>query len=327
MNQILLTENNKKDKNKKVDRNNSGDMKKIIIFFSIIILVFGIAIGGLYGYKIYKNNKKEEVIPEKPQVALEETEDTVKIIAKAEAGMSKIIYSWNNEEPVEVDMNGRTSHEEQMDIPIGKNLLNVKIIDINNEKAETTKEFVKKSTKKPVIETEIGEDAKLIIKATDEKAIKYLTYKWNDEEATKVEAQTETDTVIEVKIDVKRGTNILTVKAVNSEDNEEEITKRFDGVNKPIIEVFRQGKELHMKISHDMGFKKVEFSANGQIYTYDENYQGYDANQKLLEFKFNLKDGENTIIIQAISNETTETEEGVKNIDAIYKGKCTYTEE
>lgn len=319
MNQILLTENYKNsNKNKRSNMNNFNDTKKIILFFSIVILIFGIAIIGVYGYKIYNNKNKKEVTIAKPQLSLEETEDSVTIIAKADAGISKIIYTWNDEEPTEVDMNGRTSHEEQMEIPVGENTLKVKVIDVNDEEIESTKQFSKISNQKPIIETEIGQDAKLTITATDETAIKYITYKWNDEEATTVEAQTETDTVIEVKIDVKRGKNTLTVTAVDSNNNEETLSKTFNGVNKPIIEVTRQGDEIYMKISHDMGFEKVEFSINGQIYVYNEDYAGYDANTKELEYRIKLQEGENVVIISAVSTEGTEE---------IYKGKCTYTPE
>ncbi|MBQ2916893.1 MAG: hypothetical protein IJE59_01750 [Clostridia bacterium] len=319
MNQILLTENYKSNnKNKSSNKNNSNDTKKIIIFFSIFILVFAVAIIGLYGYKIYSNSNKEETVIAKPQLSLEETEDFVTIIANAEAGISKIIYTWNDEEPTEVDMNGRTSHEEQMDIPVGQNKLNVKVIDAINQEIETTKEFTKISTEKPTIETEIGEDAKLKITATDETAIKYITYKWNDEESTKVDAQTETDTLIEVKIDVKRGKNTLEVVAVDSDGNEEKISKIFNGVNKPIIKVTKKDNELYMKITHDMGFEKVEFSINGQIYKYNKEYAGYDENNKELEYKFDLKEGENTVIILAVSTEGTEE---------IYRGKCNYSPE
>lgn len=319
MNQILLTDNYKNsNKNKRSNMNSSNDTKKIILFFSIVILIFGIAIIGVYGYKIYNNSNKKEMVIAKPQLSLEETEESVTIIANADAGISRIIYTWNDEEPTEVDMNGRTSHEEQMEIPVGENTLKVKVIDANGEEIESTKQFSKVYDEKPIIATEIGEDAKLTITATDETAIKYIKYKWNDEEPTTVEAQTETDTVIEVKIDVKRGKNTLTVTAVDLNNNEETLSKTFNGVNKPIIEVTKQGDEVYMKISHDMGFERVDFSINGQIYTYNEDYSGYDASTKELEYRIKLKQGENIVIITAVSTEGTEE---------TYKGKCSYTPE
>ena len=73
-----------------------------------------------------------------------------------------------------------------------------------------------------------------------------------------------------------------------------------------------------MKMTHDMGFEKIEFSVNGKIYVYDEKFSGYNPTQKEIEYQFDLIEGENTVIIVAISTEGTE---------ATYKGKCNYTAE
>lgn len=314
MNQILLTNELKKDKKNDNNKNNSKDLKKIILFFSIVIMAFGLAISGVYGYKILNKNKKEtEQSVGEPQLSLEEAGNDITIIAKSDVGINKIIYTWNEDEPIEVEMNGRTSHEEKISALGGKNTLKVKVIDLNNKEIETTKEF---NYEKPVIATEIGEDAKLKITATDETGIKNIKYKWNDEEFTVVEAESETEKTIETKIEVRRGQNTLTVVAVNLNDNEETKTEMFNGVNKPIIKVVKRGSELYMKMSHDMGFEKVEFTVNGKVYKYDQNYSGYDANQKELEYKFTLKEGENKVIIFAVSTEGTEE---------TYKGKCNYT--
>lgn len=321
MNQILLTENkNDKNKNNKYkSNNNSKDMKKIIVFFGIAILIFGLAIGGVYGYKIYNKNKDKEIVISKPEIRLEDIEKEVKVIAKSEIGISKIIYTWNEEEPKEVEQHGRTSIEEKMDIPFGESTLKVKVIDQSGQEIETIKEFSREGeSEKPIIKTDIVEDAKLKITATDETAMKHIIYRWNDEEEIKVDSQTDGDKTIEVTIDVKRGENTITIEAVDIFDNTEKIDKIFKGVNKPIIEVSKNGSKLYMKMSHDMGFEKIEFSVNGQIYTYDKNFSGYDSTQKEIEYYFDLKQGENTVIIVAVSTEGTE---------ATYKGKCDYTEE
>ena len=330
MNQILLTDNQKVEKHKQnIDRienrgfntnmntnkTNSNDMKKLIRFFGIVILIFGVVITGVYGFKIFSNSNKKEGVVAKPQLSLEETEDFVKIIAQADIGISKMIYTWNDDEVIEKDMNGRTNHEEQMEIPEGNNVLVVKVIDVNNQEIETTKEFNKVEVKKPIIATAIGEDAKLKITVTDETAIKYLKYKWNDEEFEIVEPENSEDNSMETKIDVRRGKNTLTVVAVNIEDAEETVSEIFNGVNKPIIKVTKRGDYLYMKISHDMGFEKVTMTINGKTYTYDENHYTYDESQKELEYKIKLKTGENKVVIVAVSTEGTEE---------TYKGKCTY---
>jgi len=327
MNQILLTNNNKNKKkknNKNISRNNSNDIKKIIVFFSIVILVFGIAIGGVYGYKLLRKNQEETTIS-KPEISLQELEqeegqiEEVTIIAKSKIGISKIIYTWNDEQEQVKELNGRTSHEEKIEIPYGESILKVTVIDQNGEEIETTKEFIRQA-QKPTIELDktIG-NGKVKIIATDETSkMKYITYKWNEEEEIKIEAQAEEDTVIETIIDVKRGKNKLTINAVNMNDVEETIEETLNGVNNPEIKVTKRDNKLYMKITHDMGFEKIEFYVNGTIYTYDKNFSGYDAAKQEIEYYFNLKEGENIVIIKAISTEKTE---------AIYKGKSNYVAE
>jgi len=330
MNQILLTNNQnikKRSSNKYNGNNSSGDMKKIIIFFAISILIFAIAIIGIYAYKAL--NGEEEKTIGKPELALEQTENQIKIIAKADVGIDKIIYTWNDEEPTEVEMNGRTNHEEALPIPEGKSTLKVIVIDKNEEKIESSKEFYIEETQKPTIELDetLG-NGKLKITASDENNfIKYITYKWNDEEETTIQAEAENQKTLETVIDVKRGKNTLKVTVVNGLAKEETIEKVFEGVNNPIIEVTRDGDTIYMNITHDMGFEKIVYTVNGQEYIYDENYSRYNPEAKEVVFKYNLEEGENTVIIHAISNETTQTAEGIKNTEAIYKGKCNYISE
>ena len=147
MNQILLTNNdnnNKKNNDKNYNKNNSNDIKKIITFFAVVILVFGIAIGGVYGYKIYKNNNKEKTIGE-PELSLESTDEEVTIIAKAEGGISKIIYQWNDGEENIKELGGRTKQEEKIGIPIGNNKLT------NLDKKEKQQRALQGQDKKTVI--------------------------------------------------------------------------------------------------------------------------------------------------------------------------------
>lgn len=321
MNQILLTNNQnikKKSGNKYNGNNSSGDMKKIIIFFSITILIFAIAIIGVYVYKMSKKDEERSI--GKPELALEQTENQVKIIAKAEAGIDKIIYTWNDEQASEVEMNGRTSHEEALEIPEGQNTLKVIVIDENDEEIETSKDFYIEETGKPILALDetIG-NGKVKITASDENSfIKYITYKWNDEEETTIQAETENQAILETIIDVKRGKNTLTVTAVNGVAKIETTKKIFNGVNNPIIEVTRDNNTIYMKITHDMGFEKIVYTVNGQEYVYDENFSGYNPEVKEISYKFSLVEGENTVIIHAVSKEGTED---------IYKGKCIYTVE
>lgn len=87
------------------------------------------------------------------------------------------------------------------------------------------------------------------------------------------------------------------------------------GKTDPEIEVYREGDKLYLKITHELGFKKVEFSVNGQTLAYDQNFSGYDATKKELFYYFNLKEGKNEVAIVATSNEDTQK---------TYVGQCQY---
>ena len=270
----------------------------------------------VYGYKLTKKEKEE--IFELPKASLEYIEDKeyVTLVAFAEAGIDKITYIWNNEEIKELEMGGRTSHEEQIMLPKGNNILEVQVIDTLGQISKTEQEFsYNLDNEKPIIETEISDNAELRISATDETQISYVSYKWNEDEETIIEAENENDTQIETFLEVKRGKNVLTIKAADESGNVETLEKTFNGVNKPVIEVKRENNRIYMKIAHDIGFKKIEYNLNGKTYVYDENYNGYDPEQKEIEFFFELQEGENVIIILATSMENTQE---------VYKGKCDY---
>ena len=335
MNQILLTENeNSKKKNNKnqYGSNNSPDMKRIMIFFGIAVLIFALLIIGVYAYKTSKNNSKKEEVSsiEIPQLSLEESENMVKIIAKSNIGINKVIYSWNGEEEKIIEGNGVTDFEETLKIPEGTNKLNVLVIDQNNQKQETEKEFfIEEDKEKPKIDIDgsIG-NGKVKITATDENnGIKFLRYRWNDEEEVELAATEEGQTAIETTIDVKRGENTLNIVAINKKDKEETLEKKFKGVNKPKIEVVRDGDKLVMKMTHDMGFKKIEFKVNGQEYIYDENYADYDPQKKEVEFSSKLVEGENNVEIHAISNEKIDGLDEQQETEETYIGRCNYTAE
>ena len=321
MNQILLTNNdnnNKKNSNKNYNRNNSNDVKKIIIFFAVVILIFGIALSAIYGYKIFRNSNKEETIGE-PDILLESTNEEVTIIAKAEAGISKIIYQWNDEEENVKELGGRTKQEEKIDIPVGNNTLKVKIIDQLGQERERTESYTREeqeNSEKIQISLDIIKDGeekgKLKISVTSEVPIKYMTYKWNEEEETKIETEDgEETTNLETKIEVKRGKNLISVFVEDIEGNNNSIEQRFDGRLKPEFDIYREGNRLYMKIMHDKGFKKIEFNINGLELTYDETKADYDSEKQTVEYYLNLQEGENYVKITAESNEdTTDTYEG-----------------
>ena len=318
MNQILSTEDPNKKKTKQ--KMNSPEFNKIVKVFAIAIFIFGAALIGVYSYKLINKSKINKIA--KPEIVLDQVEDEATISAKAEGGIEKITYYWDLNDKTEKSLNGTSEYSESIAIPKGTNTLTVKVIDRNAQEFETSKEYTgTKDTEKPLIDLDKTDGTNITV--TDETELAYVTYRWEDEpeeNTVKVEAEPkEGETVakeINIKITAKKGTNTLIITAVDAAGNTEISRKTYVGKTDPEIEVYREGDKLYLKITHELGFKKVEFSVNGQTLAYDQNFSGYDATKKELFYYFNLKEGKNEVAIVATSNEDTQK---------TYVGQCQYT--
>ncbi len=321
MNQILLTEDinrkdNKEDNNKSVKRsNNAIDMKKIVIFFAIVIMVFGISLAAIFGYRI-KNRDKDTKIPldSKPNLSIQKSENnaSVIILASSEIGLKKMIYSFNNIDEETIELNGRTSETKEIIIPNGVTNLKVKVIDKNNNEVEDTEQF-NINLELPNIETSIIEEESVkkvkIIVTTQIDDIKYVKYKWdNEEEEVTLKPEDDSKNRIEAMVDIKRGVNVISIIASTVNNGIENTSIRFSGRKNPEIKVTKVLDKIYIKVTHDIGIKKIEYNINGKEYIYDENAKTYNPEAKEIEYYFKLKEGENTVKVKATSTEDSEEE-------------------
>lgn len=311
MNQILATSNNSNN------NKNAIDIKKIIAIFCVILIVFGLIIAGEGVYKLYKSRSKDALVEKlnKPELAIEELDDgNIKITAKYDQGLSKLSYIWNDSNRTDSNLDGKTTIEKLLEIPKeGTSRLKVIAIGTDGNEETITREFeVKGDTTDPVIDWVVSSNLNII--ATDETEIKYLTYKWAGDQEVRIEP-TDDNKKIDTTIEIKRGTNELTVVAVDSAGNSSTKTRTFKGVKEPEITWVKIGGTVEMTITHDMGFQKIVFIVNNKEYVYDKNYVNYDATKTEIKYKTDLKPGENSIIIKAYSNEGSEK---------IKEGKTTY---
>ena len=127
----------------------------------------------------------------------------------------------------------------------------------------------------------------------------------------------------------KRQDFYFAIKVFDISGNKEELSKLITGVNEPEIKVIRYGGIVRVTVTHDMGFKKVEYIINNDLYVYDENYSNYDENKTTIELDFPIKEGANLVQITAYSleplSDEIEDEDNVENYSSkIYTGKCTY---
>lgn len=302
MNQILSVESPKKEKRNK--NNGPIELDKILKFFCITILIFGVFMIGSGSYSMYQNSKVAN-LSAKPTIELKETsatEITIQITHNKE--LSKVSYNWNDEENIEIECAGKKKVEETVQIPAGENNINIYAIDINGQ--ETT--FSKPYTIEGDITINIDEAGVNKVKVTAEgkEQLSYMTYRWDNEEETKIDIN---DTKTEQIIEVPKGLHTLTVIFVDNNNNTQTKKQEVKGVQKPKLEVTTDGAEnFIIKASDEEGIKRVEFIINET----DKNMLNLDQvlpleERKEFEYKYPLHDGENKLEVR-VYNESDVSE-------------------
>ena len=322
MNQILFTNNNNNNYNK-------VDTKKIIIIFAIAIILVAVLIVAIKVYGIYqdKKNAVSDVVPEIVITSNSTKEATIKVTC--EEGIQYLIYTWNDEDENRVNLNGSTSFERIVEMPENTiNTLKVEVVSINNVTGSKTEVFENSiDSVKPTVDSITIVDKKLNIEVSDNNGIKYLAYKWENEEEVIINADENDNLKMTAEIDIQRGTYKLQIRVVDIYENEELLSRLVTGVNEPEITVIKYGDTVNISVTHDMGFKKIEFIINNSVYVYDENFSKYDKNKTEVEFDFPLKEGENKVQVNAYSLEKMSEEQGETLENYAFNrftGKCTY---
>ena len=76
-----------------------------------------------------------------PEIKLEAVSNGVKIITTSEIKIDHISYKWDDEEATTIEV-GEKSHEEVINAPQGKHVVEIEVVDINEKKASKTQEIV-----------------------------------------------------------------------------------------------------------------------------------------------------------------------------------------
>ena len=289
LNQILFINDGK---------GNGTDIKKIIKFFAIAAIVFGVAMAGTGSYAmIQKSNERNSI----PDLSVQNLNDgNISIIVVHNKEIDSITYSWNDEDIEEIGGAGRTEIEEIIPAKGGTNTLKVTAVDIEGKSNVFENQFTIEDNKKPGLDLKV-EGNKVILTATDETEISYLTYRWNDEEEVTVNAEDELEIIEE--IDIKEGTNNITIVAVDSNNNMVEKEQEFKGLSKPKIDAWKEEGQLILKITHEKGIGKIKVKYNGENTEYGSDKTN---NNSEVTLKFNLKIGDNHVDVWAYSSEDTE---------------------
>lgn len=294
--------------------NSKVQLKKVIKFFSVFIIFFGIILAteGAFGY--YQNKNKNVIIGETPNISIKRNNDITILNITSKIGVHKIIYSWNDGIETTMEKSGEKELEVEIPTTLGTNDLNIKIVDSNGntitydsvkiaydgaqDTNENWEEAVKNDKTKPILTVE-SVKGRIVITAKDDVKMSYVTYSWNGEEENKVTGLSDDEKSLTTEIDsrsVKKGTNKLVVKAYDKAGNVETVEKEVQGANGSEIQVNQEDDNIVIKVKNDINITKIVYTFNGEEKTID------NINKNEYEFKLPLKDGENKISISAYAD-------------------------
>lgn len=307
MNQILYVQ----DKNK-----TPIDIKKVLLFFAICLVIFGVILLTIGIVNRSKNNPKENeeqnenitAVETVPDIQIETVNYNVNLKVTHDKELSAVIYKWNDDEEVLQESINDTQYQTTLSVPTGNNKLVVKAIDING--VEASKEIeVNGEVEKPVVEVTSMEFNKIKVTITSQVKISSVYYKWNNEEDVQIPIG-DNESLVEQEIDVPLGLNTLIITATDEYNNITVKTQDVKGAKKPVIDLVQRGEYVYMTVTDEEAVRIVDFTVNGNPYRIDVG-----ATPKI-EYKIKLDPGENRIVVVA-----TNVNEGVTE----RKVRCTYT--
>ena len=124
---------NKQPKQKVYKEKSAIEINKIVIFFSISILILGICI---IAGSIFAKNKINRFVEEsaRPTIdfSLNEEDNSVDVIVKHQKGIAQVSYKLNNEDEIVVNGNNQKTINKNIKLSAGENKIVVKAIDENN---------------------------------------------------------------------------------------------------------------------------------------------------------------------------------------------------
>ena len=308
MNQILQVQENRKS-------SKPVDTKKIVLFFAICIIIFGLILAG-QGIAAAIKNKENETVPpaqenpgstsvqEEPEyvppvITLTKTEDNKVIInVESQTAISHIIYDWNSATAETLDETGKTNVEEIIDIPYGENTLNISVIDSNGKETKKSEKYVIEAPK-PVIDLSVvGNDIKITV--TSQVELSYVSYKWNLEEEKKQDMYTFEDrTKFEKQLEIPKGQNTLKIVAVDINQSKTEKSQEIKGVTKAKTTAVVEGEYLYFTVTGDENIKTVEFEFNGEPYLMNTDTFG---ETKVVKYRVKMIPGWNYLKIISTTN-------------------------
>lgn len=304
MNQILSVESPKRENKKNRTRTKGPlEINSILRFFAVSLLIFGIFMVGNGSYSMYKDsiNKRTTM---KPTIYVEEISETeLRLQVTHDKNLSKVSYSWNEEEATEIDCKGKKKVEQTIKIPTGDNTLNVYAVDIEGQEINYSRNYTLQGEINIDLEVD-GNNIKILANGKNE--LSYMTYRWDDQDEERIEINS---TQTEQTISIPKGLHTLTIIVVDINNKTETKEQEIKGVTKPKVEVTTDGSaNFIIKASDEEGIKRVEFIINET----DKKMLNLDQvlpleQRKEFEYAYPLQEGENKLEVR-VYNESDVSE-------------------
>lgn len=308
MNQILATNPEpKKQKSKRVGNGKSvsKDIASVTRFFAISLIVFGACVIGTGSYALYKGEGKNTSINamSKPVISVENVEGddtTILLKATSDIGIQTVVYQWNDGKKTTLTGNGGKYLEQKVQIPSGSNVLNITVIDSQNQESIYSKKYELNSN----IKLEAVGNGKIKISYEGDTEISYLTYRWDDQDETKIDINSDT---IDESIDTLNGKHTLTIVVVDINNRTETKVQETNGVSIPTIDIkFNEDRTAYViSLKDDVELQEV-------IITLDEDESkryGQKLSGKEFQFEIALKEGSDNKMKVQVTNSDDQTSE------------------
>ena len=254
-------ENNKR---RKIYNNN---LSKIILFFCIFNIIYGLALIGSGVWGIQLNKPKEADIP---YVTLDKVGSRVTIHISTEFPIQYASYTWNSGAETEIPTTGLTEVTTIIKVIEGNNILHINVKDKYDNVYHYQRQYIRNSQDNvdPVI-TVSTEGADITITATDDQKIAYISYRWGEEEETIIRANEElgnTDgKVLTTTIPARRGANTLVINAQDAEENmAKTYTYEIRAAEKPKLELAYENGFLIIHAKDDIGLNTLKIVLDGE---------------------------------------------------------------
>lgn len=292
MNQILATTAPGQNKNKKNKYHEPADIKKVMMVFSILLILFGIVMIGTGSYAIFSSKQNSKNNTTKPMISVENKSNNLLLLKVThDQEIKSVTYSWNEQQQFVIQGNHRKYIEQEILIPAGTNTLSIIAKDQQGQEMVYEKQYEVESN----INLEVV-DNKIKVTYEGEKEISYMTYRWDEEDESRIEINSQT---LQEEIEVQKGLHTLTIVLVDINNETETKVQKINGVSKPKLEITTDGESFIVKASDETALQKIEIILN------EDNSKKYRAKttEKEFEYKFPLEPGENKIEVTVYNSD------------------------